>query len=130
MPSLRSSSPRTQLLLSAKREVEVRFTRDDVRRTMLNELKVSNFAIIDNIHIEFTEGFNVISGETGAGKSVLLKSLSLLMGEKSGADLVRTGHEQASVEGVFDLSEREDTLALLAEHGVDTDEGTLVVRRL
>jgi DNA repair protein RecN (Recombination protein N) len=97
---------------------------------MLSELKVSNFAIIDNIHIEFSGGFNVVSGETGAGKSILLKSLSLLMGDKAESDIVRNGSEQATVEGVFDLSARPDVEQLLSSQGVDTSESMLVVRRL
>ena len=66
---------------------------------MLQELKVSQFAIIDSLHIEFQNGLNILSGETGSGKSVLLKSLALLMGEKASADIIRTGAQQAVVEG-------------------------------
>ncbi|HAG92008.1 MAG TPA: DNA repair protein RecN, partial [Bdellovibrionales bacterium] len=77
---------------------------------MLNELKVSNFAIIDEIDVHFKSGLNVLSGETGTGKSVLLKSLSLLMGEKASSDMVRSGVEQAHLEGFFDLSNRPDII--------------------
>ena len=73
---------------------------------MLQELKVSQFAIIDNLHIEFQNGLNIISGETGSGKSVLLKSLALLMGEKASGEIIRTGAAQAVVEGSFDLRKR------------------------
>ncbi len=58
---------------------------------MLQELRVSQFAIIDSLQIEFQNGLNILSGETGSGKSVLLKSLALLMGEKASADTIRTG---------------------------------------
>lgn len=96
---------------------------------MLLELKVSNFAIIDNLHIEFEEGLNILSGETGAGKSVLLKSLALLMGEKSSADTIRTGAQMATIEGAFDIRNRKDIRKNLEELGIETEEGTLIVRR-
>src|SRR5690606_5157903 len=94
------------------------------------ELKVKNFAIIDSIHIVFKEGLNILSGETGAGKSVLLKSLGLLMGEKALSDTVRSGAESASIEGSFDLSVRPDVIDILTAFGIDVDEGELVVRRI
>jgi DNA repair protein RecN (Recombination protein N) len=96
---------------------------------MLTELKVSQFAIIDQIHIQFGEGLNILSGETGAGKSVLLKSLSLLMGEKAAASDIKTGAETALIEGSFDLSRRPDIRQNLQEMGVEVDEDVLVVRR-
>lgn len=97
---------------------------------MLIELKVQNFAIIDNLALTFGEGLNILSGETGAGKSVLLKSLSLLMGEKAEPDIVRTGLETAVIEGYFDLSDRPDVLLQLEELGLDISDETLVVRRI
>lgn len=97
---------------------------------MLLELKVSNFAIIENLHIQFKSGLNILSGETGAGKSVLLKSLSLLMGGKASADTIRTGANQATIEGSFDLSDRPDILENLIELGIDAEEKTLIVRRV
>lgn len=96
---------------------------------MLLELKVSNFAIIDNLHIEFEEGLNILSGETGAGKSVLLKSLALLMGEKSSADTIRTGAVMATIEGAFDIRKRTDIRKNLEDLGVEVEENTLIVRR-
>ncbi|MEN0057846.1 MAG: DNA repair protein RecN [Bdellovibrio sp.] len=97
---------------------------------MLLELKVSNFAIIENLHITFKEGLNILSGETGAGKSVLLKSLSLLMGAKGSSDTIRTGAAQATIEGSFDISKRPDIQQHLKDMGIDTDEGVLIVRRV
>jgi DNA repair protein RecN (Recombination protein N) len=97
---------------------------------MLIELKVKNFAIIENLSLTFGEGLNVLSGETGAGKSVLLKSLSLMMGEKAEADVVRGGVDSAVIEGYFDLSGRPDVLAELEEMGLEAGDETLVVRRL
>lgn len=97
---------------------------------MLSELKVKNFAIIDTIHIVFRNGLNIVSGETGAGKSVLLKGLALLMGAKSQSDTVRNGAEQAIIEGAFDLSHRPDIEKKLSEHGFEADDNRLVVRRV
>ncbi|QDK44261.1 MULTISPECIES: DNA repair protein RecN [unclassified Bdellovibrio] len=97
---------------------------------MLLELKVSNFAIIENLHIVFKDGLNILSGETGAGKSVLLKSLSLLMGGKGSSDTIRTGSTQATIEGSFDISKRHDILNNLKEMGIDADEDILIVRRV
>ncbi|MFZ4405342.1 MAG: DNA repair protein RecN [Pseudobdellovibrionaceae bacterium] len=97
---------------------------------MLLELKVSNFAIIDKLHLQFKAGLNILSGETGAGKSVLLKSLALLMGGKASSDTIRQGSDFATIEGRFDLEKRKDILKQLQESGIDTDENTLVVRRV
>jgi DNA repair protein RecN (Recombination protein N) len=96
---------------------------------MLLELKVSNFAIIDNVHIEFGKGLNILSGETGAGKSILMKSLGLLMGAKASSDMIRNENETATIEGFFDISRRPDLIEKLAEMGIDHD-GQLIVRRL
>ncbi len=97
---------------------------------MLLELKVSNFAIIDNVHIPFRPGLNILSGETGAGKSILLKSLGLLMGDKAASETVRTGAEQAVIEGNFDLNGREDIRRRLQDMGIDAGDDQLVVRRI
>lgn len=97
---------------------------------MLMELKVSNFAIIENLHIQFKNGLNILSGETGAGKSVLLKSLGLLMGQKGSTESIRSGSTQASIEGSFDISKRADIQKKLEEMGIDCEEKTLVVRRV
>ncbi|MCB0413878.1 MAG: DNA repair protein RecN [Bdellovibrionales bacterium] len=97
---------------------------------MLLELNVSHFAIIDKIQIEFTPGFNVLSGETGAGKSVLLKSLGLLMGAKSRSEDIQQGSSQAIIEGLFDLHARPDIQFQLQEFGIPTEDDQLIVRRV
>lgn len=97
---------------------------------MLQELKVTHFAIIDNIHIQFGPGLNVLSGETGAGKSILLKSLGLLMGAKGSIESIRAGHDQASIEGSFDLSKRADLKSRLDDLGIPFEDDVLVVRRV
>ncbi|AZZ37652.1 DNA repair protein RecN [Bdellovibrio sp. qaytius] len=97
---------------------------------MLQELRVSQFAIIDSLNIEFQNGLNILSGETGSGKSVLLKSLALLMGEKASADTIRTGCTQATVEGSFYLKHRPDLKKNLEALGIEADDNQLIVRRI
>jgi DNA repair protein RecN (Recombination protein N) len=97
---------------------------------MLVELKVSNFAIIDQIQLEFGANLNIISGETGAGKSVIVRALGLLMGAKSHTEDVREGLEQSVVEGHFDLTSRKDILSSLKEFGITSSEQELLVRRI
>lgn len=97
---------------------------------MLTELKVSQFAIIENLHIQFRQGLNIISGETGAGKSVLLRSLALLMGAKASSEFIRTGSSKAQIEGRFDLNHRPDILTRLENIDIPTHEHELIVRRI
>lgn len=96
---------------------------------MLTELRIRNFAIIDSVTLPLERGLNVLSGETGAGKSIIVGALGLLLGERGSADLVRPGAERATVEGVFDLDGRANLIALADERGIDTDGETLVLKR-
>src|SRR5437868_14362531 len=70
---------------------------------MLRFLRIRNLAVIDAVEVEFTEGFNVLTGETGAGKSILVGAVGLLLGGRASADLVRTGEDLAVIEAVFEL---------------------------
>src|SRR5437870_12667135 len=70
---------------------------------MLLELHIKDFAIIDNLHLRFHRQFNVFTGETGAGKSIIIDAVSALLGSKIGADFVRAGCERASIEGGFSV---------------------------
>src|SRR5687768_10518651 len=96
---------------------------------MLTELRIRNFAIIESLTLPLARGFNVLSGETGAGKSIIVGALGLLLGERASADLIRTGTDRATVEGVFDAADRADVSALLDERGIDAEESTVVLRR-
>ena len=96
---------------------------------MLTELRIRNFAIIDALTLPLAAGFNVLTGETGAGKSIIVGALGFLLGERGTVDLIRTGAEKASVEGIFDASDDEDLLALLDARGVDVDDPTTIVLR-
>ena len=96
---------------------------------MLKELSIRNFAIIDDLTIRFAEGLTILSGETGAGKSIILGAVNLLLGSRASSDMVRTGAESAELEALFHVSAAGNLTDTLASHGFDTDEG-LVIRRI
>lgn len=96
---------------------------------MLTELRIRNFAIIESLTLPLARGFNVLSGETGAGKSIIVGALGLLLGERASSDLIRTGADRATVEGVFDIADRPEIAALLDERGIDADESLVVLKR-
>lgn len=97
---------------------------------MLAELRIRNFALIDRLAVRLGPGLNVLSGETGAGKSIVVGALSLLLGERASADAVRAGEARASVEGVFEVEGRADVARILDERGIDpADDGLLLLRR-
>ena len=91
---------------------------------MLVELHVTNFALIDHLDLSFGAGLNILTGETGAGKSIIIDALGLALGERAGHDLVRTGAGKATVEAVFDLKNAPDEMRQkLADAGLDGEEG-------
>jgi len=96
---------------------------------MLTELRIRNLAVIDSVTLPVAPGFNVLSGETGAGKSIIVGALGLLLGERGSADVVRGGAERAVVEGVFDGSGNQELAAALEERGIESEDGLLVLRR-
>ncbi|MGH7650445.1 MAG: DNA repair protein RecN [Gemmatimonadaceae bacterium] len=96
---------------------------------MLTELRIRNFAIIESVTLPLAEGFNVLSGETGAGKSIIVGALGLLLGERASADLIRSGAEKATVEGVFDVSGVKGIASDADERGIEVEDDTLVLKR-
>ena len=96
---------------------------------MLLELHIRNFAIIEEAHLEFGAGLNVLSGETGAGKTIILSALGLLLGSRASPDMIRAGEKEAVVEGLFEL-EGEVAIPELAERKSDGARRQLVVRRV
>ncbi len=97
---------------------------------MLASLKVINFAIISKLEISFEPGLNIISGETGAGKSILVGAVNLVLGGRASPDLIRSGFDEARVEGLFDISSNENVKNLLEQHGFGTDEELLISRTI
>ncbi len=96
---------------------------------MLLTLSISNFAIIDRLEVEFGPGFNVLTGETGAGKSIVMDALGLLLGDRASPELIRAGCEEATVEALFDLAGRVDLQAALADAGFSAGD-ELILRRV
>ena len=98
---------------------------------LLAELRLENYAVIDNVVVEFSSGLNLLTGETGAGKSILIDALGLLLGEKASADVIRTGAERAVVSAVFEsdgaaLAAIEE---ILEANGLDGEDPSLILRR-
>ncbi|HON16675.1 MAG TPA: DNA repair protein RecN, partial [Spirochaetota bacterium] len=88
-----------------------------------------NFVIIDSLNISFTKGLNILSGETGAGKSILIDALSGVLGEKLSTDMIRTGFDKATLEAVFDISSLEPVQSILQDSGIDIEDDQLILRR-
>ena len=95
---------------------------------MLRELSIRNFAIIDDLHISFHAGLTILSGETGAGKSIIINAVNLLLGSRAAARLIRTGADSAELEALFDISDDSMAAKLMAENGYDPSEGLLIRR--
>ena len=94
---------------------------------MLKSMLVKNFAIIDNIQIEFDSGMSVLTGETGAGKSLIIDAIGLLFGDRASSELVRHGESKAVIEGIFtNVSEKVNDI--LQEEGID-EEDFLTIKR-
>ena len=98
---------------------------------MLESLRVRNLAIVEDVAVELVDGLSVITGETGAGKSVLVGALGLVLGERADRSLVRSGEEKCTVEAVFCVADNSQIGGLLDELGVaPCDDGRLIVRRV
>ena len=95
---------------------------------MLKEIRIQNFAIIENLTVNFERGLNVLTGETGAGKSIIIDALNLLLGGRADTDSIRTGETNALVEGFFQIANKE-TLSLVQEIGVEPEDGELHIKR-
>ena len=95
---------------------------------MLLELRVENYAVIDNVAVEFAPGLNLLTGETGAGKSILIDALALLLGDKASSEAVRHGAEKATVSATFDVPANVLD-EILQSNGIDSEEEQLILRR-
>ncbi len=96
---------------------------------MLKQVSIHNIALIDQQLIEFFNGFSVLTGETGAGKSIIIEALNFVLGERASRELVKSGEEKASVEATFALQSGEPVFEVLAEQGIDSEENELTLYR-
>ena len=97
---------------------------------MLTDLTIKNVAIIDTLHISFKSGLTVLTGETGAGKSIIIDAVGLIMGNRASSDLIRSGEEEAVVEALFDISTQPHIRRQLSEAGFDCEDELLIKRSL
>ena len=98
---------------------------------MLVELRLENYAVVDNLAVEFAPGLNLLTGETGAGKSILIDALALLLGDKASSDVIRSGTDKAIISAVFEVeggAEKRIAEALEA-NGIDSDDDAIILRR-
>ena len=96
---------------------------------MLERLIIENIALIDKLDLELDEGFTVLTGETGAGKSIIIDGLNLVLGGRGSRELITYGEQKCRVEAVFDVSDKPKVIKKLEELGIDSDEGCLTITR-
>ena len=96
---------------------------------MLEDLIIENFAIIEKIELQFETGMSVLTGETGAGKSIIIDALSMLTGGRASSEMVRHGNKKATLQAVFSLPKNEQLYKLLTEAGIDFDDNELIIYR-
>jgi DNA repair protein RecN (Recombination protein N) len=96
---------------------------------LLKQLSINNVALIDRQLIEFFNGFSVMTGETGAGKSIIIEALNFVLGERASRELVKSGEQKASVEALFVLRSDDPVYEVLSEQGIDCEEGELTIYR-
>ncbi|MFC2129988.1 DNA repair protein RecN [Bacteroidota bacterium] len=96
---------------------------------MLEKLYIKNFALIRELELEFDSGLNIITGETGAGKSIIVDATMLLLGERASTDYIREGEKKAIVEGVFHISDSHPAMSFIAHEGYDIDDSRMIIRR-
>lgn len=97
---------------------------------MLKYLRIQNFAIIENVEIEFSQGLNILSGETGAGKSIIMDALNLILGGRASADTIRAGASAATVEALFEMEQTAELAEALENAGIELEGDDLIVRRI
>lgn len=99
-------------------------------KVMLSELNIKNFAIIDDLTINFDEGLNILSGETGAGKSIIISALNLILGGRPSASLIRAGASEAEIEALFHVPENSRPIEIINANGIYTEDGIIIIRRI
>ena len=98
---------------------------------MLEDISIKDFALIDSLNLDLNSGFTVLSGETGAGKSILIGALSFLLGGKGGVDQIRPGCSEARVSGtIYIKDECKSAFSWLEEHGITPEDNRVLLRRI
>src|SRR5690349_12299981 len=96
---------------------------------MLRELMVEHYAVIERLRIRFHPGLNLLTGETGSGKSIVVDALGLLLGGRASAETVRSGEARARVAGIFEVTREGPVRRLLEPAGIEIEEGELLIER-
>ena len=96
---------------------------------MLSEIHIRNFALIDALDLRFDRGFSALTGETGAGKSIIIDAISATLGERLPADVVRTGANRATIEAIFDLADAQPVIKRAADLDIEIEDDTLFISR-
>ena len=96
---------------------------------MLESLKVKNYVLIDNLDLDFSEGFSILTGETGSGKTIIMGALGLLLGQKADKEAVRNGAEYAEVSGVFITNDKE-VASFLNENDIEFEDDEILIKRV
>ena len=96
---------------------------------MLNLLKIKNIALIDDVAVEFGDGLNLLTGETGSGKSIIVDSLAALTGERVSSDIIKQGETAARIEGLFQVGDHAQLSAILDDAGIEVEAGEIIIRR-
>ena len=94
---------------------------------MLEQLSIKNVAVIDRLEVSLKEGVSVLTGETGAGKSIIIDSINMILGSRANKELIRHGKDKAEVQAVFSMNE--DVRCVLEENDIDTDDGSIIISR-
>ena len=94
---------------------------------MLLSLNISNFAVFESVSVNFDSGFNVFTGETGSGKSVLINAIELILGERASKELIRKGKNSALIEGIFDIGHNDDLYETLKNLNVENDKDDFLI---
>src|SRR5262245_35704611 len=96
---------------------------------MLLELVVENYAVVERLRVHFHAGLNLLTGETGSGKSIVVDALGLLLGGRAASDMIRTGESRAHVAGIFEVRDQARVRRLLEPAGLDIEDGELLIER-
>ena len=89
---------------------------------MIKNLLIKNYALIELLELEFESGLNVLTGETGAGKSIIIDALSLLLGDRASTEIIRSGADKAVIEGIFEIGKNKKIQKLLSNNQLETNE--------